>query len=89
MMRRIRHFLDARDWTAVRIWLLIPPLAAGMWMMTWRDPALAARAECAQRYAAATTRADTLRIDRQGVGAGTRGGAWNCGMLRRADDGGR
>lgn len=84
-MERIRHFLDARDWSAVRIWLSIPLLAVGMWMILWRDPASSAKAECARRYAAATSRADTLRIDRQGVGAGTKVGAWNCGMLRRAD----
>ncbi len=82
--RRIRHFLDARDWTAVRVGLLIPLLAESTWMIFWRNPASAAQAECARRYAAATTAADTLRIDRQGVGARTKVGAWNCGMLRRA-----
>lgn len=83
-MRRSREWLDARDWSAVRMWIAVLLLAVAGWLLIWRSPAAAARRDCARRYAAAATHADTLRIDRQSAGARTKGGAWNCGMLRRA-----
>lgn len=86
MPKRLRYFLDARDWAAIRVWLAVPLLAVGGWMVTWRHPASYAQRACAERYAAAATPADTLRIDRQAVGVGSKGGAWNCGMLRHADE---
>jgi hypothetical protein len=69
--RRIRNAWAARDWGAARTW--------GAFLLA-RD----ARRECARWYAEARTHADTLRVDRQGAGQGTRPGPWNCGMLRGA-----
>jgi hypothetical protein len=83
-MRRLRHAWIARDGSTARIWIAMLLLGFTCWLLAWRHPASEARQDCARRYAAATTLADTLRIDRQSSGAGTRPGAWNCGMLRRA-----
>lgn len=65
------------------MWMAVLLLAFVGWMLIWRHPASSARQECARRYANARTLSDTLRIDAQSSGAGTKGGAWNCGMLRR------
>jgi hypothetical protein len=83
-MQQITRVRRVRDWSGLHAWGAVLLAASIAWFLFWRDPAASARRECARRYAAAATAADTLRVGAQAAGRGTKGGAWNCGMLRRA-----